>query len=1159
MVDIYLNYKKEYQQKYGKQCIVMIESGHFMEVYGYQEDDDQFNICRDILNIMVTRRDKEPDKSLYNQFMAGIPTHSIKRYYKMLVKNNYTVVIVEQVTPPPMVERKVTKILSPGCSLSEDIYHNAEVGISILVSILLEIDDDNEYYIELATFDTNLGISSLETIVGNNNQDKLTQLKNNLELIQFNEIIITVLNYNVELNQDKIGKELNDDLYLKDKMLHLKYYTDKKEDELFNNFYKLSYQTTFLEKIFSHYHTIYNSIQETLGLIKQNPSLIVNYIILLNFVSLHDNTLIQNISKPDILQQSQLNYLTTFNDTYTKLNIFDYQGNTKYSLFSLINFTSCKSSERILLDRLKKPSLDIDEINFRYDLIEELLTDVENITNIEKYLKIHDLQRIYRRFSIGKLNPYEIPRVYYSNCQIINLIDYLSTNKDNLNLIYKHILPNKDIIDKFNQYNQEINSIFNHEICAKSNLQNIQDSLFNDGIFIEIDKLKDNINNLKNKLKSIAYQLSTFIYAYDEKKELKDIIQYNLKDKEKEKIENYVTIRYNDKEGFWLDLSQTRGDKLKQFLKKYQNPEIKCYLDNEKNNNPNNNINNNNNNEFIFYSKQIEWNTKNKTNCKIFSQQIKYISQQISQYQERLILLSKEKYIYEIQRLYNKYFIDTIQPIIKFVIDIDIIKSNAKSAYLYKYTRPIIEETDINQSSSIEIKEVRHPIIEQIIKENGYKYIPNSIEINKDNGYLIYGVNSVGKSSFLKSIAISIIMAQAGLFVPASYMKFSLYHKIFSRMGNDDNLFLNHSSFVKEMMETKEIIKKSDNKSLIIADELCASTEIDSAVKIVSSILQILSNKKSSFIFATHIFQLSEINLVKNLNTIRFKHLKVKFEDELIFERTLTDGLPENRQYGCIVADKIIQDDDFNSILNNQSNFETDRQEQQTIINSTFSKYNHKLILDKCQVCQYIPTKKTDIPLETHHINMQCNTDNNGYHGIYHKNELHNLVSLCRECHQQVHKDKIIIEGYQQTDKGNKLIYYNLNNDIINNNVTTDNNNVTTDNNIITTDNNNVITDNNNVITDNNNVITDNNVIDTDDIFEKFKYQNINQNIQEKFNFESKKKKKKYNQDTIDFIKQYQIDNKHKTKTMILNELKKYKNTESLSMKSYSQIINNQY
>ena len=218
--------------------------------------------------------------------------------------------------------------------------------------------------------------------------------------------------------------------------------------------------------------------------------------------------------------------------------------------------------------------------------------------------------------------------------------------------------------------------------------------------------------------------------------------------------------------------------------------------------------------------------------------------------EKQIIDLTKKIYLETIERLYSQYFNQCLIYINQLVCLIDVVKSSAKAAYLYKYCRPSVS---VKENSSIDLKDLRHPIIERLLIEQGGKYIPNDIYLGPDNSNLLYGVNSVGKSSLLKSIAIAIIMAQSGLFVAAGQCNLSIYQKIFSRTGNDDNLFLNHSSFVKEMTEAREIIQKADQYSLVIADELCASTEVESAIKIVSSIIKILSERQSSFIFATHI------------------------------------------------------------------------------------------------------------------------------------------------------------------------------------------------------------------------------------------------------------------------------------------------------------------
>ena len=973
IIDIYLNYTKKYRDIYGKKCVVLLESGHFMEMYDYVDTSDHMIVARDILGIIITRRDKSDNSS---PFMAGIPTIAIRRYYKTLLKNNYTVICVTQVTPPPNVTRDVTKILSPGCNLSEDIYYNPDHGSSIICGLSIEIDEEDDYFIYLCIFDTNIGSSRLETIFTDNNiinnENLLNKTKEILDISNYNEILVNIIYSNKHLEKEVTLDYIKNSLQIHGKLSHFKFY--HKGDV--SNYYKESFQTSFLETIFCQYKNIYTNIQEVLGIKNVDISLIVNYLLLLDFISLHDKTLIKNLPKPFLTNEKYQNYMISYNDTYKKLNIFEDNGNIRNSLFHYIDQSSTKPAKRLLIDHLKYPLLNHEELNNRYSRISELIDKPESIEFIDNNLNIIDLQRVYRRFSIGKLNPYELPKIDYSNNQIKNIINYFNKNK-NFKCIEKQLLPDSKKITKYQDYIENIKKIFDLEKCSKVTIQNISDTLFKKGYDKDIDKLVNTIDEKLDLLQNIGSYLSNLL----------------------EKESKFISVRHNDKDGYWLDISKKRGLKLKDYISSNKINSVKL------------------SENFTLDVNKVEYNTQNKTNIKINSSQIKTISISIIKLKEKLIEQTRKKYISTIDEIYEKYYSCCIESVIHFITNIDLIKSNAKCVLKFKYNKPKLVEEEY---SYIKLDNIRHPIIEQLIKEKGSKYIGNSIDVGPDKSHIIYGVNSVGKSSLLKSISIAVIMAQAGMFVAADSMEISLYKKLFTRTGNNDNLFTNHSSFVKEMSESREIIKKSDNNSLVIADELCASTELDSAVKIVSGIIKILSDKKSSFIFATHIFKLAEIEIIQKIQTVNFKHLKVRFEKELIFERKLTDGLPENKSYGILVASKVIQDEDFNNIINNLSNFS---EKDHSIISKQKSKYNSAIYMTKCEICKYQPKGMNDIPLETHHINFQCCADKKGYHGNFHKNEAHNLVVLCKHCHVSVHNKKIIINGYIEKDDGNHLSY----------------------------------------------------------------------------------------------------------------------------------------
>ena len=121
----------------------------------------------------------------------------------------------------------------------------------------------------------------------------------------------------------------------------------------------------------------------------------------------------------------------------------------------------------------------------------------------------------------------------------------------------------------------------------------------------------------------------------------------------------------------------------------------------------------------------------------------------------------------------------------------------------------------------------RHPIIERINEKK--EYIGNDIELS-EKGILLYGVNSSGKSSLMKAVGLNIIMAQSGMFVPAHEFTYEPYHHIFTRIFGSDNIYKGLSSFAVEMIELRNILKRSNKFSLILGDEICNGTESISGI-----------------------------------------------------------------------------------------------------------------------------------------------------------------------------------------------------------------------------------------------------------------------------------------------------------------------------------------
>jgi DNA mismatch repair protein MutS len=370
---------------------------------------------------------------------------------------------------------------------------------------------------------------------------------------------------------------------------------------------------------------------------------------------------------------------------------------------------------------------------------------------------------------------------------------------------------------------------------------------------------------------------------------------------------------------------------------------------------------------------------------------------------------------------YTKYSL-VFKNIINLITQIDLITNNAFTSVKYHYTRPLINTN--KPTSFINCKNLRHPIIERIID---YEYVPHDVILDENiNGNMIYGVNSCGKTSIMKAVGTSLIMAQCGLYVPADSFEFNIFESLYTRISGNDNLFKGQSSFIVEMNELRSILKKSNDKTLVIGDEICRGTEYLSANAIVAATILKLVDLKAKFMFATHLHDLISIDKIKELKSIKFYYLSVeKVGDELVFTRKMTEGTGE-QIYGITIAKYILDDPVFINEANGIKNQLLERNGIQTkLVSEKKSNYNNEIYMDKCGLCGI---SKGNIKLETHHINFQrdfIETSN----GLVHKEKKHitkdsqaNLIILCEKCHDSLHAGKVEIKSKIKTTKGTKVL-----------------------------------------------------------------------------------------------------------------------------------------
>ncbi len=396
---------------------------------------------------------------------------------------------------------------------------------------------------------------------------------------------------------------------------------------------------------------------------------------------------------------------------------------------------------------------------------------------------------------------------------------------------------------------------------------------------------------------------------------------------------------------------------------------------------------------------------------------------------EKLKMLVKKKYFELLDMLNNKYSV-MFRVVSVFISKIDFSNSGAKTALMYGYCRPIIVDND--NKSFVDVKELRHPISELV--NNNTKYISHDICLGKYNdktermidGMLTYGSNSSGKSNLMKAIGLSIIMAQTGLYVPGKSFEYFPYQQLFTRISNQDNLYKRLSSYSYEMTEIAKIILRTskNSASITLADEPVSSTEYTASTSIVGAMLIKLAESQSTFVMTSHMHHLASMDRIKNLKNVGIFNLSTKYDaktDTLIFDRILGDGNGDEL-YGLLVAKYIVKDTEFMALANNIKDELTG--ENSEILPTKNSKYNKNLYLDKCAICH---KKNTNVEfahlLDVHHIGNQANCDCHDFVIGTHqkKNDMSNLVVLCKNCHYGVHHNKLKINGYLDTSRGRVL------------------------------------------------------------------------------------------------------------------------------------------
>ena len=276
----------------------------------------------------------------------------------------------------------------------------------------------------------------------------------------------------------------------------------------------------------------------------------------------------------------------------------------------------------------------------------------------------------------------------------------------------------------------------------------------------------------------------------------------------------------------------------------------------------------------------------------------RYISPILKE-KEALILNAEERIIDLEYNLFTsirdivKDYIPRLQEIAKVISEIDVLQSFSTVAEENNYVRPKLTEKNI-----INLKDNRHAVVEKVLKN---EYVSNDIIFDENtNILLITGPNMAGKSTYMRQLAITVIMAQIGSFVPASEATLKVFDAIYTRIGASDDLVSGESTFMVEMKEACSAVKGATINSLVLFDELGRGTATFDGMALAQAIIEYISNIKCKTLFSTHYHELTDLE--ESLNNLRNVHVSAKEENgEVIFLHKVEDGSID-KSYGIHVA-----------------------------------------------------------------------------------------------------------------------------------------------------------------------------------------------------------------------------------------------------------------
>ncbi len=836
---------REMMDKY-KDYVVITQLGSFFELYF--EHAVEYSPK---LNLTLAKRSLKESAIP----MAGFPLSQLDRHLKVLVQDlNVGVAIVEQFknetgidNEVQKVTRRLTRIITPG-TLVDEVFLNEQEN-----NYLLSVDFPDTAFKREALPDLKIGLAWTDLSVGSIfvQETTLKDLISTITRIKPSEIL---------LDEKLVPEQLESGEWYSE-LVELKRY--------FRKFQALP----SLQKTLDLYNHMFSSFSKTAeNTMKELPqketAALRN---LLQYIENHLPDSPINLQLP--VRQIPENIMQIDSRTSDALELhktFKDEGR-KGSLISSVKRTVTQSGARLLSQWISAPSTDLKEIKNRQALVTLFFKNTIFRTNvIAKLTEVHDISRIVQRFALGRGTALDLVYLARSievvgslqsilkmeavkskaNAKVLE--EYLE-NYDSLENLSKTILDNLDEVALLQTIRSEQEEL--EKEIAPSQKSQLDEELVNSDSFLWT--VRPNASKGLSKLHEMHNSLLNEKAALIE--HLEKVLLVDLKFKS-------VEFKFSPSLGYQLYLRAYKGsdhDRLKELL-----PEA----------------------TISQKSSSTKW--LNYPNWSSLGSKIDSIKHKIRAEEDNVIKTLKKDVVRQSLPLRN---------VANWLDFLDVTSSFAVLSLDRNLVCPSVDD-----SLELEIKNGRHLVVEEGLKQSLKNFTPNNFEIGKnDQMWVISGPNMGGKSTFLRQNAIIVILAQIGCYVPAESARIGIVDKIFSRVGAADDLYNEMSTFMVEMVETSYILKGATVRSLAILDEVGRGTSGREGLAIAFATLDhMVKVNRCRGLFATHFGQELHGLLSENssMDRVTFKRTKIGyFNNKLLFDHTLEDGISE-KSYAINVA-----------------------------------------------------------------------------------------------------------------------------------------------------------------------------------------------------------------------------------------------------------------